>query len=112
MLHFARSSNYPRIRERCSLDPCSGFEIFVPGRQGMAPAINPVFRSANLIRRTVSPPFHRVEDQITLVSVPPFPPNQTMERTPTRRAFGVSIATTSLLGSTLALGGRRSSCSR
>jgi len=40
--------------ERCSLDSRTGFEVFVPGRQSMAPAMNPVFRSANLIRRTVS----------------------------------------------------------
>ena len=42
------------LRERCSLDPSTGFEVFVPGRQDMATAMNPVFRSAYLIRRTVS----------------------------------------------------------
>jgi hypothetical protein len=68
-------------RERCSLDPCSGFEVFVPGRQGMAPASNPVFRSANLIRRTVSHLFHRAEEEITLVIVRPFPPNQSLQPT-------------------------------
>src|SRR6266566_4898186 len=40
--------------ERCSLDSRTGFEVFVPGRQSMASAMDPVFRSANLIRRTVS----------------------------------------------------------
>src|ERR1700693_2692593 len=40
--------------ERCSLDSRTGFEVFAPGRQSMASAMNPVFRSANLIRRTVS----------------------------------------------------------
>jgi hypothetical protein len=40
--------------ERCSLDSRTGFEVFVPGRQSMASAMNPGFRSAYLIRRTVS----------------------------------------------------------
>jgi hypothetical protein len=43
---------------------------------------------------------------------PPEASNQTMERTATRRAFVSSIATIFLLRSTLAPGGRRSSCSR
>jgi len=48
---FARRS-VASFRERCSLDSRTGFEVFVPGRQSMAAAMNPVFRSANLIRRT------------------------------------------------------------
>ena len=43
---------------------------------------------------------------------PPEASNHAMERTPTRRAFAFPIAATSSLRSTLALGGRRSSCSR
>jgi hypothetical protein len=42
------------VRERCSLVPCSGFEVFVPGRQEMASAMYLVCKSAYLIRRTVS----------------------------------------------------------
>src|SRR5436189_2456911 len=45
--------------ERCSLDSSTGFEVFVPGRQSMAMAMNPVFRSAHLIRHTVSHLFCR-----------------------------------------------------
>ncbi len=63
-------------------DPCSGFEIFVPGRQGMAPAMNPVFRSANLIRRTVSHLF--VCEQMVSGIIPPFPPNQALQLTADR----------------------------
>ena len=43
---------------------------------------------------------------------PPQASNQAMERTSTRRAFAFISAPTSSLRSTLALGGRRSSCSR
>jgi hypothetical protein len=39
-------------------------------------------------------------------------PNQSMERTSTRRAFTFRVAWTPSLRPTLALGGRRSSCSR
>jgi hypothetical protein len=43
---------------------------------------------------------------------PPQASNQAMERTTTRSAFVSNVATIFLLRSTLALGGRRSSCSR
>jgi len=39
-------------------------------------------------------------------------PNQAMERTATRRAFTFIVASTCSLRRALALGGRRSSCSR
>jgi hypothetical protein len=68
----------------------------------MAPAINPVFRSANLIRRTVSHLFHPAEDQITLVIVPPFPPNQSLQLTAGRSDVSHQIMKTLPLQSSLA----------
>jgi hypothetical protein len=68
----------------------------------MAPAINPVIRSANLIRRTVSHLFRRGEDQITLVIIPPFPPNQSLQLTSGRSGAPHKIMNTFRLQSTLA----------
>src|SRR5436309_8699568 len=76
--------------ERCSLDSCTGFEVFVPGRQSMALAMNPVFRSANLIRRTVSHFFCRLRQRFLHV----LHPNQPMKPTaPFGNKFSVFATT-------------------
>jgi hypothetical protein len=67
----------------------------------MASVINPVFRSANLIRRTVSHLFHPTEDQLTRVIVPPFPPNQSLQLTAGRFDTPPQIMKTQPLQSTL-----------
>jgi hypothetical protein len=72
--------------ERCSLDSCTGFEVLVPGRQSMAPAMNPACRSANLIRRTVSHLFCRQHLRFSHV----LHPNHSMKPTaPPRNKFSV-----------------------
>src|SRR6266446_9987068 len=74
-------------RERCSLHSCTGFEVFVPGRQSMAPAMNPVFRSANLIRCTVSHFLCRPHAQFLHV----LRPNQSMKSTPKEFASRLAL---------------------
>jgi len=71
----------------------------------MASAINPVIRSANLIRRTVSHLFYPAEDQITLVIVPSFPPNQSLQLTASRSGASLSIMKQPAFHSTLAPAG-------
>jgi hypothetical protein len=92
-----RWRRYLPLCERCSLHSCTGFEVFVPGRQSMAPAMNPVFRSANLIRRTVSHFLCRPHARFVHV----LRPNQSMKPTaPLRDKFSV-FATTPCRGLSL-----------